>query len=87
MKVKLLVNLKLDENRIEHIGTVYSDANGPFPEFVTEALANSQIFEVIDATPAITEPEFDFGSEEVPIVTPKISVAKPKAILRKHKDA
>jgi len=42
MKVELLVNLKIGSGKILPVGTMFTDENGPIPEFITRRLKRGQ---------------------------------------------
>lgn len=51
MKVQLLVNLKVADGRVISAGTVFTDENGPLPEFILRRLRRGTA-KVISNSPA-----------------------------------
>jgi hypothetical protein len=75
MKVKLLVNLKI-ENGVELAGTIYDNANGPFPDFVERNLGYPTIFQKLIV---------DIPNVNSTIVVPVLSTRKTAVIPKSEK--
>ena len=76
MKVELLVNLKIASGKILSRGTIFSDENGPIPEFIMKRIRRGMA-KVIDTRPSpervkpiakapvVEEPKEEKAPEEV----------------------
>jgi len=71
MKVQLLVNLKVADGRIIPAGTIFSDENGPLPEFIIRRIRRGAA-KVISQDPPSPPP-----APQEPEPVPEPEAAKP----------
>jgi hypothetical protein len=88
MIVKLKINLKIENSKVIRAGTVYNDADGPFPDFISNNLDNPNIIhKEIIVTPVkeeIKEKLKEETKEKVQIIK-KVKETKIPILIRKKK--
>ncbi|MFA5394427.1 MAG: hypothetical protein WC346_00225 [Methanogenium sp.] len=84
MKVELLVNLKLGNGRIIPAGSVYSDENGPIPEFIFRRLKRGMA-KVLDSTvrPSRSSKTETESASKPAVASTKETKSSSKKILKK----